>query len=173
MVRRKSPTPEEIDRVNETLKRRAGFQIQDRDSYDLAFNDYLNINEPTIKSFERTFRKKAFDDFLVLNPQISRERLFTRARGKDLKRDRLKTAKKVVTTRKEFEKAGASKVDLKGFDTARQRVTKDILERRTFTVPARIKGRVVFARKTSVSVRGKSVVRHRDSRGRFVSAKIK
>lgn len=172
MVRRKSPTPEEIDRINETLKRRAGFQIQDRDSYDLAFNDYLNISEPTIKGIEKDFRNKAFDDFLVANPQISSERLFTRAKGKDLKRDRLKTAKKVVTTRKEFEKAGASKVDLKGFDTARQRVTKDILERRTFTVPSRVKKRIVFSMKTSVVVRGKRQVRFRNAKGQFSSAKV-
>lgn len=172
MVRKKSPTPEEINRINETLKRRTRFQIQDRDSYDLAFNDYLNINEPQIEGFQTKLRNNAFDEFLVANPQVSRERLFTRARGKDLKRDRLRTAKKVVTTRKEFEKAGASEVDLKGFDTARQRVTKDILERRTFTVPARVKSRVVFAMRTSVVVRGKRQVRFRSASGQFVSSKV-
>ncbi len=167
-----SPTPDEIDRINETLEGLAKFKIQDRDSYDLAFNDYMNLNEATIKGFEITFRNDGFKDYSLKHPAISTERLFTKAKGKDLRRDRLQTAKRVVTTRKEFIKLGASEVDLKGFDTARQRVTKDILRRRTFTIPARVKGRVVFALKTSVVVKGKRQVRHRNAKGQFSSAKV-
>lgn len=172
--RRASPRPDEINRINETLFNRAGFKIQDRDSYDLAFNNYLNIDEKTIKGTERKLRDNAFEDFIKEHPEVSSERLFTKkAGGKDLRRDRLKTAKRVVKTRKEFIQKGASKVDLKGFDTARQRVSKDIILRRTFTVPARVKGRVVFAVKTSVVVKGKKLTRFRDARGRFVSGRIK
>lgn len=169
--RRASPTPDEINRINETISRRAGFKIQDRDSYDLAFNDYLNIDDKTIKSTERKLRDNAFEDFLKDHPEVTRERLFTKAKGKDLRRDRLQTAKRVVKTRKQFIREGAKAVDLKDFDTARQKISKEIKQRRTFTVPAKLKGRVVFALKTSVVVRGKSQTRFRDSKGRFVSGR--
>ena len=164
---------EEIDRINERLFRQSKFQIQDRDSYELAFNDLLSLTEPTISGKQKQLRNSGFSDFLKEHPDVSRERLFTRARGKDLRRDRLKTAKRVVTTRKEFVKEGAKDVDLRGFDTARQKVTKDIIARRTFTVPARVKGRVVFSMRTSVVVKGKRQVRHRNSKGQFSSVKTK
>jgi len=38
-------------------------------------------------------------------------------------------------------------------------------------VPAKAKGRIVYAYKTYVTVRGKQMVRHRDSRGMFVSVR--
>ncbi len=171
MAKRKSPDPDDIDRINETLNQRAGNQIQDRDSYDLAFDDYMGIMRAAPK--QRKLRNDAFADYSQKHPDVSTERLFTKAKGKDLSRDRLRTAKRVVKTRKGFIKAGAANVDLKGFDTARQKVTKAQRIQRDFTIPARIKGRVVFARKTSVVVKGRSVVRHRDSKGRFVSVKVK
>lgn len=168
--RRPSPTPEEIDRINETIFNRAGFKIQDRDSYDLAFNDYLNINEGSITSAEKKLRDNSFEEFISQHPEVSKERLFTKAKGKDLRRDRLKTAKRVVRTRKEFIKQTAPEVDLKGFDTARQKVSKEILRRRTFTVPATIKGRVVFA----IQITNKRGIKQlKDSKGRFVSARVK
>ncbi|MAH51520.1 hypothetical protein CMI37_37235 [Candidatus Pacearchaeota archaeon] len=170
---RRITPPDEIDRINERLFRESKLKIQDRDSYDLAFNDILSISDATITSGQKRLRDDAFSAYRGEHPEVSAERLFTEAKGRDLRRDRLKTAKKVVKTRKGFIKEKATEVDLKGFDTARQRVTKEILRRRTFTVPARAKGRIVFAMKTSVVVKGKSVVRHRDSKGRFVSAKSK
>ncbi len=172
MARRITP-PDEIDRINERLFRESKFQIQDRDSYDLAFNDLMSIDDKTITSNQKTLREKAFKDFVKNHPEVTEERLFTKAKGKDLRRDRLKTAKRVVKTRKDFLKQGARKVDLKGFDTARQRISKDVARRRRFTLPARIKGRVVFAQKTSVKVKGKIQVRFRDAKGRFSSTKIK
>ena len=53
------------------------------------------------------------------------------------------------------------------------KVTKEILERRAFTVPARIKRTVVYAIKTSVVVRGRRQVRFRDTKGRFASGRLK
>ncbi len=139
----------------------------------MAFNDILSTNDASLSAKQKELRTKAFREFVEEHPDTSTERLFSKAKGRDLRKDRLKTAKKVVTTRKEFIKEGAKEVDLKGFDTARQKVTKEILRRRTFTVPARVKGRVVFAIKISVVVRGKSLTRFRDSKGRFVSGKVK
>lgn len=172
MVRRITPS-DEIDRINDRLFRESKFQIQDRDSYDLAFNDLLSLRDGDLSSNQRRLRNTGFSKFISEHPEVAKERLFTKAKGRDLRRDRLQTAKRVVTTRKEFIKEGAREVDLKGFDTARQKVTRQIISRRTFTVPARIKGRVVFAKKISVVVKGKSVVRFRDSKGRFASPKLK
>ncbi len=171
MARRKSPDPDDISRINEALDQREGFKIQDRDSYDLAFNDYMGIIKAD--SRQRSFRNDAFNDYRQRHPDVSPERLFSKAKGKDLRRDRLHTAKKVVKTRKEFIKQTAPKVDLKGFDTARQGVTRKQRIARDFTIPARSGKRVVFAMKTSVVVRGTRVVRYRDSKGRFASIKIK
>ncbi len=171
MTKRKSPDPDDIDRINETLDQKEGFKIQDRDSYDLAFDDYFGIIRAN--SDQRKLRDKAFGDYVQKHPDVSTERLFSKAKGRDLRRDRLKTAKKVVRTRKEFIKSTAPEVDLRGFDTARQRITRKQKIERTFTIPARARGRVVFAMRTSVVVKGKRVARHRDSKGRFVSVKLK
>ena len=165
--------PDEIDRINERLFRESKFQIQDRDSYDLAFNDLLSTDESDMSLNQKRLRNNAFGDYVSDHPDVAKERLFSKAKGRDLRRDRLKTARKVVTTRKQYIKGGASKLDLKGYDTARQRITKDISRRRTFTVPAKVRGKIVFALRTSVVVRGKSMVRHRDALGRFASAKVK
>lgn len=164
---------DEIDRINDRLFRESKFQIQDRDSYDLAFNDLLSTREQDLSLQQKRMRTTGFGDYVSEHPEVSKERLFTKAKGRDLRKDRLKTAKRVVKTEKEFVKKGARKVDLKGFDTARQRITKEISRRRRFTVPARIGKKVVFAVKTSVVVKGKSVVRFRDSKGRFASPRIK
>ena len=171
MAKRKSPTPDDIDRINETLDTREGFKIQDRDSYDLAFDDYMGIMKPDAD--QRDFRNNAFADYSQKHPDVSTERIFRKAKGRDLRRDRLKTAKRVVKTRKEYIKFTAPEVDLRGFDTARQRVTKAQIIQREFTIPARSKGRIVFARKTFVVVKGKRVVRFRNAKGQFSSIKLK
>ena len=209
--------PDEIDRINERLERESQVQIQDRDSYDLAFNDLISTDEDDLSLDQKRMRTNGFGDYRDSHPDVSAERLFSKAKGKDLRRDRLKTAKRVVTTRKDYIKERASKVDLKGYDTARQRISKGIRIRRTFTVPSRIRGKVVFAVRTSVRIPkrrnrirfilrnklkrklltplelktlenidvgkkiprlyvqkfGKSVVRYRDSLGRFASARVK
>ncbi len=170
---RRITPPDEIERINERLFRESRLKIQDRDSYDLAFNDLMSLDDRTISAKQKELRNDAFDDFLGKHPEVSSERLFTKAKGRDLRRDRLKTAKRVVKTRKEFIKETAPEVDLRGFDTARQRVTKEILRRRIFTVPARVQGRVVFAMRTSVVVRGRRQVRHRNAKGQFSSVRLK
>lgn len=176
--RRRSPTPEELDRIAEELFNRAEFQIQDRDSFDLAFQDYMGFSDADVKtdSDKRKFQDNAFREYQREHPEVSSERLFQKAGGKGvrgLRIDRKTTAKRVVKTRKAFIREGATAVDLQAFDTVRQRITKDIRERRRFTIPATRKGKVVFARRDSVVVLGKSQVRFRDARGRFVSQRAK
>lgn len=170
MVKRITPE-EDIERINERLRSFAAMQIQDRDSYDLSFNSLFGQTEAGLSSQQKTLRGNAFEKFVDANPNVSKERIFKKARGKDLARDRRTTAKRIVTTRKEFEKAGATRVDLKGFDTKRQKFTKQIAQRRVFTVPARIKDKVVFTQRTFVVVKGKKMLRFRDSKGRFGSVK--
>lgn len=57
----------------------------------------------------------------------------------------------------------------------RKEFERDILRasKGEFSIPAREKGRIVYARKDSVRIRGKPVVRYRDKKGRFVSIKRK
>lgn len=162
---------EEVDRINDRLFRESKFEIQDRDSYDLAFNDLLSLTEKDLSSKQKGLRNDGFGDYLNDHPEVSEERLFTKVgKGKDLRRDRLKTAKKVVRTKEKF-RGKASIVDLAEFDTRTQKVTKEITRRRRFNIPAKVKGRVVFAVKTSVVVMGKSQVRFRNSKGQFSSIK--
>ena len=165
--------PDEIERINERLESESRMQIRDRDSYDLAFSDLLKTPEKELSPKQKKLRDMAFGEYKKSHPDVSKDRLFKEARGKDLKRDRRQTAKGIVTTIKDYKKKGASKVDLKGYDTARQKIKKDILRRRTFTIPARIKGRIVYSIKTSVVVMGKRHVRFRDSKGRFASGKLR
>ena len=165
--------PDSIEMINEMIEMRDEVSVQDRDSYDLAYNSYMGLEEKELNNKQRAMRTIVFDDYVDKHPEVSEERLFTKAGGKDLRRDRLQTAKRVVKTRKAYIRATAPEVDLRGFDTARQKVSKEVKIRRTFTIPARVKKRIVFAMKTSVVVRGKSQVRFRNALGQFSSPKVK
>ena len=109
MARRITPE-DDIDRINERLRSQARLQIQDRDSYDLSFNTLIDMRESELSGKQLDLRNKAFSDFSSKNPNVSTQRLFKKARGKDLSRDRKQTAKTVVPTVKEFRKRGASAV---------------------------------------------------------------
>ncbi len=165
-------TPEDDpDRLSERLRQEARFKIQDRDSFDLAFSDIVSLGESELSAKQKSFRGRVFERYASANPDISRERVFQQAEGKSLRRDRKQTAKRVVKTKREFLREGASQVDLKGFDTARQKFRKELKVRREFNVPAQIGRRIVLTKRISVSVRGKAQVRFRDRRGRFASRK--
>lgn len=170
MVKRKTPE-DDPDRLADRLRDRFRNKIQDRDSFDLAFNRALELRESELTSKQKTFRNQTFKSYLSKNENVSQERLFTKAKGKDLKRDRLVTAQEVVETREEFVKKGARKVDLKGFDTARQKLDRKIARKRLLIIPSRVRGKVVFSERTFVVIRGKKIVRFRDSKGRFASKK--
>lgn len=162
----------EADRVSQWLDNNKAMKIQDRDSYDLVFNDTIAEKSESQLSFvEKRFRDLVFRTYRKENPQVLEERLFKKAKGRDLRRDQLKTAKRVVKTRRKFIKEGAREVDLKGFDTARQKFNKRIAKKRLFTIMARSKGKVVRAREIIITFKGKKLKRFRDRKGRFVSVK--
>ena len=145
-------------------------QIQDRDSFDLAFNDLLVVTESELSGSQRSLRNRVFKAYVKENKDVSTKRLFKEAKGRSLSKDRKTTAKEVVTTIQEFKKKGARQVDLKGFDTIRQKFDKKVAEEREFDIPARVRGKVVFARRETVTVRGKKQARLRNAKGQFSKA---
>lgn len=151
-----SPTDKDCERYAETLYN-ADIEnnIQDRDSFDLAFDQYFD-GDLQMQENDRV-KSKTFRKMRGLNPAISPTRLFTDAGGKSLSRDRQETAQEIVTTRKEYRKKGSSKVDLKGYDTKKR-----------FTHAKRYKGRVIYTERSMFRIKGKEVTRFRGKDGRFV-----
>lgn len=143
-----TPPPEDVDRVAETLWTESRGKIVDRDTFDQAYDDYMGgFQSGRHKS---VFKPAVFDKVRQNHDKVSPKRLFTGAKGKNLKQDQRQTAKTVVTSREEYKKRGASKV-------------------RVYNLTGRIKGKVVRVRATTIVVRGKSLVRYRDRKGRFAS----
>lgn len=170
MARRKT-TEDEERRLTERMRNNHRRNISDRDSFNLAFSEEIEKSDNEMTDKQKALRSRIYKNYIDLS-SVQREikrghfvdaSVFKKAHGKDLKRDRETTAKKVVKTRRAYEKAGADKVDLKGYDTEDLR----------FSIPARSKRKVVYAYKTHVVVKGKSVIRYRDRKGHFVSVKKK
>ena len=168
MAKRKSPTPEELERIAEAIDSLDTFNnIQDRDSFDSAVDDYFEGDESMIKNTK--VRNEVFDDLREMHPRrITDESLFKKAKGKSLKQDRRRTAKRTVTSKQEYIKRGARRTDLKGYDTKTKQKKK-----RSLDIAGKVRGKVVFSSKEFVVVKGKKLVRHRDKLGRFVSIKRK
>lgn len=151
MVRRTSPSldDDEVDRRVQPLLQEFGDGIKDRDSFDYAFLRFLDQveyesgNQKVFadKVWERVRKRKGLED----------QKLFTKAGGKNLKKDRQIAAKTVVTTPAEYIRRGARRVDLAGYDT----------------VGIDRKGRIVKARRVQIIIRGKRYIRYRDQKGRF------
>jgi len=155
------PTREDKLRIAESIfNLDSREKIQDKDSFDLDYDAYFDSNDYWIDA--KNLRADIFREIRKLRPNISTERIFKKARGKDLKRDRQRTARTVLTDKEEYIKQGASKTDLKGFDTK---------IKREFKLLGKQKGKVKYARKTFVVVKGKNQVRFRDRKGRFTSVK--
>ena len=131
----------------------------DKDTYDMHFKEFIGDVSPRQ---ERYLKPAVFQQLKKQHSGISNSRLFTKAGGKDLNRDRKTTAKEVTTSKTEYVKKGAARVDLKGYDTKQK--TK-------YNYPAIRQGKVIYARKTFVSINGKKHARYRDNKGRFVSRK--
>ena len=174
MVRRKT-TDDDIDRLVENLLLQEGDFIQDRDSFDLSLKRYIPE-----ENFSDRSKDKIFNEIINQKPSVLRERLFKKAKGKDLQRDRRQTAKIVVKTREEFIKRGSKRVDFAGFDIKESEIRRQaIISRKGFDVASVITikktgiRKVVFSKRESVIIKGKSFVRHREKLGRFVSAKRK
>lgn len=97
------------------------------DLYDNAqsIEDEIRKRDDRIRGNTQT---RLTDQFLKIVTSVHFDsRLFKKARGKDLDRDREVTAKVIVDTKEEYLKKGSSKVDLEGYDTKQnwKKPTKD------------------------------------------------
>lgn len=167
MPRRKTPEDEER-RLSERIMNNYRREIKDKGSFDLAFSKELQLSDKELTDNQRKLRDNVFKRYSstrevqkeIKAGDFTKADLFKKAGGKDLEADRRRTAKVVVKDKKEYVKRGARRVDLKDYDTAKSRL-----------VPARRKGKVVYAYKTHVKIKNKVYVRHRDRNGRFVSVR--
>lgn len=148
---------EDIDRISKSLWVDSRGQIVDRDTFDQHFNDFLE-KAPSSKQ-ERLLGGAVFQKLRENHPKITARRVFTGAKGKSLSKDQQTRAKTVVSDPKEYRKRGASNVDLEGLDTPQKRSQ--------FKYVGKSKNRVVYLRKTFITVDNKRVARYRDSKGRF------
>jgi hypothetical protein len=177
---------EEIDRMNERVYTEEGGSalVQDRDSYDLIYNDILGVDEKGLTEGQRKFRETTFKAYVQEHPEVSKKRLFSKAGGKDLEKDRMRTSQEVVTTEKSYIEKGAKRTDLVGYDTKTQEFSKTLAKfrrrqeiRKVFTKSGIIKGKVVKVRDTVVKLPAKRqkktiiLTRARDKLGRFASVK--
>ena len=141
----------DAERQAENLIANSGI-INDEKTYNIAYENYfMDSSDKARKIF-----KPLIFDILVRKGVIPKESLFEQAGGKDLARDRKKTAKRIVKTPTQYVKAGAQKVDLRGVDT-----------RSRYIIPAKVGERTVYAKSTYITIRGKRVTRLRDQKGRF------
>ena len=168
----KRTTPEDdITRLAENLNRNSS-GIVDKDTFDIAFDNYMVDLTPEQDS---TLRTKVFNEIRKKKKGVSKETVFSDAGGKDLARDRRQTSKRVTTNIDTYKRVGAQNIDLKGYDTKRitKKETKNIRRRMitrkkqtmyNYNVLGIIKGRQVYARRVNTK-RGR---RHIDKRGRYV-----
>lgn len=160
MGKRVTPT-EEIERMAERIKNsvRRAF---DRDQFNKEFNRQLFRSESELSSEQARFRDRVFNHFKRVYPDraVTQKELkeFRRAKGKDIVSDRQQT-RNVVRTKEEYRRRGARHADLPGVDT------KPRTE--SFARLGRERGRIVYARPVTVRIRGKTIRKYRDRRGRF------
>lgn len=169
LKRQPSPTDDDFERVAEAIINTDDFNlIQDRNSFDKEYDDYFENSTEWKKN--RDFRDAVFKNALKLKPKISSDKLFTEAGGKNLTQDRKTNAKIIVTSKQEYIDKGASRVDLKGFDTIPRKSRK-----REFNKIGRINNKIVFSSeypsfklKTKTGNPESVITRFRDKKGRFV-----
>lgn len=164
--RRPSPSEEEIRRIAEAIDSLDTFEdIQDYSSFVEAYEDYLgDDNNLTSNDY---VKNQVFAELQQSDPdRIDKEDIFRLAGGKDLRKDRRFTSKTIVLTKEEYIKKGSSKTDLKGYDTK-----KKLRKKRDFNVVGKVRGKVVYASREYVMLKGKMMLRYRDRRGRFISVR--
>ena len=160
------------ENINEILYGRSGKHIVDRDTFDVYYNSYMSLSDKEMNSKQKKFRTGCFELYADTHDKVLRQRIFKKAGGKDLVRDKRRTAKTIVTTRQEYYEHGASKVDLKGYDTKVKKHEKKMNQKKTMKIPSYSKRKFVRSEKTYVKVKGKKQVRYRNSKGTFSSVKI-
>lgn len=147
----------EIERITEWLNNTFGNNIKDRNSFNFAFRrEIIEDNDP--KGFKKTLENAVFKEYLKQHPDIDAKETFKDAGGDDLGKDKQTRAKEVTTSREEYIKRGASKIDFEGLDTPDIKV-------------GTVKNKVVKVKPKQITLKGKKIVRFVDSRGRFAKVK--
>lgn len=98
-------------RINEQLEQ--DYDIQNKKDYVEALEKFLG-KKPTQKQVKLFFEKGDGEGL------IKRKKLFSEAGGLDIKKDRKKTHRIVLSDPKTYTKKGARRSDLIGLDTARK-----------------------------------------------------
>lgn len=159
--------PQDLNRLSDNLFIDQGALIFDRDSFNLGLVKYA-----ADIGISKSSKDKLFDIYKKDHKGISSERLQKKAGGKSLERDRQQTAKTVVQTREEFIRRGARRVDFAGFDIKESQIRRmNLKSLKGFSIKATVKDRVVFAKRSTIILKGKRRIVLRDRRGRFASSK--
>ena len=174
----------EYERVFEDMMSYTNFKTVD----DILGNDYSATNE-NLRDFIGEFhdditqtsgkrvrptRKFAFEfgkAFWRLAKGQSKSKTYHEVGGgHDISRDRKQTSERVVKTKDEYLLRGASKVDLKGYDTKQKKKSKR-KPKVHFNKLGSSKGKKIYGRAIKVKLRGKVFTRYIDSKGRFIKAR--
>lgn len=138
-------------------------EIRDWTTYESAFDAYFLGDIGQMKG-ERAMKEAVFevmlDKYGLDGKRIYPGRIFEEAEGKDLDRDRERTAKRVTDSPVEYIKQGARNIDLAGYDTKRQKSEYNTL--------GFVDGAIVYARRVETPGGG---VEYRDRRGRKVDVR--
>lgn len=149
--------PSDFERLAERIGTVYGDAISDRETFNYYYGKYLKGEDNGI--FLQKNRNKVFD-FYAENFGIQKDSLFKKAGGKSFERDKAQTAGTVVDSQKDYARKGASRVDLRGYDT---------ISTKRFPYFGKVRGRIVKARQIEIVFFKKKVVRYIDERGRYVS----
>ena len=107
----KRTTPEDDERrLAERIRNNYGKEIQDRNSFNLAFSKLLDTSDKALTDSQKSLRGKIFKRYSNLTEvqtelkagEFTKKDLFTEAGGKDLAKDRQRTAKTIVKTKKKY-----------------------------------------------------------------------
>jgi hypothetical protein len=151
--RRPSPTEDELRRIAEAIYNLDTYhRIADFESFEDAWNDYLEDSDIVRR---KDLKDETFGYYIENNPDV-----------KDTRKQRRKLPQKEAKEYRKMLKKGImmpSGIPSRG---------KRLLE---YTATIRIEGttrrKVVFAEKTSVTIKGKKQTVYRDAKGHFVSIK--
>jgi hypothetical protein len=162
-MRTKSPTDKDAQRIAERIYLSYGKSIKDQRTFDAAFDAYMQgAMTPGVEAI----RGQVFNALRERKPSIVEGDLFKEAGGKNFKQDRRTTAKRVVRTAQQYRQEGSRRVDLAGYDTKPAGKQFEKLKRKYAQVGT-IRGKTVRIAQDTIMIKGKSVIRYRDARGRF------
>jgi len=156
MVSKRRTPEEDFDRFFERFFNEFPF-IKDRETFDKAFNEYLEMG--VTPEQDEILREQTWNRI----KDSSSFNLHKEADGKDLSKDRQHEAKKVVDTVQQYKKKGATRTDLRGFDTPKKR--------KNFDVVGKVAGKIVYAHSEVIQYKKGKQIKYRDRKGRFVSVK--